>query len=445
MPQGLPRKIKLAFILQALIGSIAITLGILLAGLAVRHVVLEQRMQREADDYWAGRARNPNYPLPRTSTTRGHFVPAGASDSILPASMRGAESGLHNLPGGGRVVLVDRREGGSFYMVYATELIDEAILYTGLFSLLFSLLTTYLISWHTYRTSKRLVSPVSWLANVVSQWDPRDPDTSLIEPIKFPYDPGSEVRRLSSALSGLAERVSDFVQRERDFTRDASHELRTPLTVIRVATDLMLADPDTPLRAQRSLLRVQRAGRDMEAVIDAFLILARESDVEPQSEEFAVRDIVDNEMERILPLLNGKPVELHLYDEGGPRLVAPPHALGVMIGNLLSNAVRFTDQGRIDVRLSRDSIEIRDTGIGMSVETLTKAFTPFYRADFSAGDGKGMGLSIVRRLGERFGWPVTLTSAPEQGTTALIRFKPGIQVAAATAPLPAPIPRVPEA
>lgn len=76
MPQGLPRKIKLAFILQAVIGSIAITLGILLAGLAVRHVVLEQRMQREADDYWAGRTRDVDYPLPRTSTTRGHFVPA---------------------------------------------------------------------------------------------------------------------------------------------------------------------------------------------------------------------------------------------------------------------------------------------------------------------------------------------------------------------------------
>ena len=84
MPQGLPRKIKLAFILQALIGSIAITLGILLAGLAVRHVVLEQRMQREADDYWDGRKRDPAYPLPRTSTTRGHFVPTGASDSVLP-------------------------------------------------------------------------------------------------------------------------------------------------------------------------------------------------------------------------------------------------------------------------------------------------------------------------------------------------------------------------
>ena len=118
------------------------------------------------------------------------------------------------------------------------------------------------------------------------------------------------MRKLSRALTGLSERVSDFVRRERNFTRDASHELRTPLTVIRVATDLMLADPETSPRTQRSLARVQQAGRDMESVIEAFLILAREADVAPQSEEFEVRDIVASEVERIRPLLVGRPVEL---------------------------------------------------------------------------------------------------------------------------------------
>lgn len=424
MSHGLPRKIKLAFILQALIGSIVITAGIAVAGVVVRNTVLEQRMQREANDYWAGRQREADYPLPRTSTTHGYFVPTHGSDAHVPAAARGLEDGLHQMPGRSQVVLVDHRPSGTFYMTYSSELVDEAILQTGLVSLLLSLLTTYLISWRTYRTSKRLVSPVSWLANIVSQWDPRDPDMRTIASIKLPYDSGSEVQRLSKALSGLAERVNDFVQRERDFTRDASHELRTPLTVIRVATDLLLADPETSARTHRSLVRVQRAGRDMEAVIDAFLILAREADVEPQSEEFMVRDIVDNEVERILPLLNGKPVELHLHDDGGPMLHAPPHVLGVMIGNLLSNAVRFTDQGRIDLHLAHDRVEIRDTGIGMSAETLTKAFVPFYRADSASGDGKGMGLSIVHRLGERFGWPVTLSSAPGKGTTAVIRFVP---------------------
>ncbi|MEG3790433.1 HAMP domain-containing sensor histidine kinase [Lysobacter sp. CCNWLW3] len=423
MPHGLPRKIKLAFIAQALIGSIVITLGIGLAGLAVRNLVLEQRMQREADAFWAGHARDPQHPLPITSTTAGYFIPAGASDAALPPVARGASrEGLNELPHDERVMLVDRRAEGSFYLLYSSELIDEAIIFTGLASLLLSLLTMYLISWLTYRNTKRLVTPVNRLAAAVAHWDPRDPRAVAVSLEDLPGEIGTEVRQLSSALRGLAQRVGDFVQRERDFTRDASHELRTPLTVIRVATDLMLADPETPVRAQRSLARVQRAGRDMEAVIDAFLILAREAEIAPQSEEFPVREIVDHEVERVRPMLTGKEVELSVVDDGAPRLLAPPHVLSVMVGNLLSNAVRFTDAGRIDVHLARDRIEIRDTGIGMSAETLNRAFDPFYRADFSGVDGKGMGLSIVRRLGERFGWPVQLSSVPGQGTLAVIRF-----------------------
>ncbi|UHQ24250.1 HAMP domain-containing histidine kinase [Lysobacter sp. 5GHs7-4] len=423
MPQGLPRKIKLAFIAQALIGSIVITLGIGLAGLLVRNLVLEQRMQREADAFWAGHARDPAHPLPRTSTTDGYFIPTGAGNDALPEAARGtSRQGLNELPHDERVMLVDRREAGTFYLLYSSELIDEAIAFTGLASLLLSLLTMYLISWMTYRNTKRLVTPVNRLAAAVAHWDPRDPRAVAHSLDSLPQDMGSEVRQLSTALRGLAQRVGEFVQRERDFTRDASHELRTPLTVIRVATDLMLADPETPQRAQRSLARVQRAGRDMEAVIDAFLILAREAEIAPQSEEFPVREIVDHEVERVRPMLNGKDVELNVSDDGAPRLLAPPHVLSVMVGNLLSNAVRFTDAGRIDVHLTRDGIEIRDTGIGMSAETLNRAFDPFYRADFSGVEGKGMGLSIVRRLGERFGWPVQLSSVPGQGTLAVIRF-----------------------
>jgi signal transduction histidine kinase len=84
--------------------------------------------------------------------------------------------------------------------------------------------------------------------------------------------------------------------------------------------------------------------------------------------------------------------------------------------------VRFTDAGRIELQLTPDSIEVRDTGIGMTPETLMKAFDPFYRADPGRQEGRGMGLSIVRRLGERFGWPVSLDSEPGKGTVATIRF-----------------------
>lgn len=427
MSHGLPRKIRLAFILQTLVGSIVITLGVLLAGLAVRHTVLHERMQREAELFWSSYSDDRPYTLPKTSGMAGYFDRPGGLDPDLPQGLRESAPGLHWLPepvavAHRRSVFIDRRPQGTFYLTYDTGHIDRAILLTGLVSLLLSLLTTFLVSWLTYRISKRLVSPVSWLADVVSRWDPRDPDASAIKPRNLPRDVGSEVRQLSRALVGLADRVGDFVERERDFTRDASHELRTPLTVIRVATDMMLDDPEISARSLRTLARVQRAGRDMEAVIDAFLILAREADIAPQSAEFEVRDIVREEVERVRPLVQDKGLAIEVIDDGAPRLNAPPHVLNVMLRNLLINAVTFTDHGHIEVRLGPTRVEVHDTGIGMSEEALSKAFDPFYRADISRPEGKGMGLSIVRRLGDRFGWPVTLSSAPGKGTVAVIGF-----------------------
>jgi signal transduction histidine kinase len=160
----------------------------------------------------------------------------------------------------------------------------------------------------------------------------------------------------------------------------------------------------------------------MESVIDAFLLLAREGQVEPQQEDFNVREVIDEEVEKARPLLAGKPVELSVFERDSPRLHASPRVFGVMVGNLLANACAFTERGRIEITIANDRVVVRDTGIGMSPDTLQRAFNPFFRGDQATPGGRGMGLSIVRQLGERFGWPVHLESTIGQGTTATIRF-----------------------
>lgn len=424
MAQGLPRKIKLAFIAQTVIATFLIGVSILLGALLARQAIIAEGARQEAATFWVSLATEATHALPHSSLMTSYFLPAGGDEGRLPPVVRGLGPGLHRISSLERMAYVEERPHGRFVLVFETTQVDNAVLWTSLTSIVLAGLTSCAITWWTYRTTKRLVAPVSWLADVVTRWDPRAPDIEAIRAHNLPLESGREVRHLTTSLIGLAERIASFVQRERDFTRDASHELRTPLTVIRVATDLMLADPEASARQLRSLARVQRAGRDMEAVIDAFLILAREAEVEPLSEEFDVREVVAHEVERVQPMLVGRPVELVVVDEGAPRLVAPPHVLAVMVGNLLGNAVRFTDRGRIELYLGSDRIEVRDTGIGMSPETLTKAFNPFYRGDPAREEGRGMGLSIVRRLGERFGWPVTLRSTPGVGTHATIRFHP---------------------
>ncbi|GHA88728.1 sensor histidine kinase [Cognatilysobacter bugurensis] len=422
MAQGLPRKIKLAIIGQALVATLVISLGVLLGGIGVRQTLLHSLLRHEAETFRELQQRNPAHPLPDSAALTGYLVRGRSDGARLPAVLRDVSPGLHAFAGDDRVVFVDPDPRGTLYLVYDPFLIDRAVTWTAAVAIVLALLATYLTAWLTYRTSKRLVAPVSWLANVVSRWDPRQPDPAALAPDHLPPDSAIEVRRLAHALRGLARRVADFVQRERDFTRDASHELRTPLTVIRVATDLLAGDPELGERQRRSLGRVRRAAHDMEGVIEAFLILARESEIEPQRERLAVREIVESELERVRPLLRDKPVELRLEDDGAPELHAPRHVLHVMLGNLLVNAARYTESGQIVVRMNPECIEVRDTGIGMTSEVLGKVFDPFFRVDPDRLEGKGVGLSIVRRLGDRFGWPVTLTSAPGEGTAAAIHF-----------------------
>src|SRR5690606_28820900 len=175
-------------------------------------------------------------------------------------------------------------------------------------------------------------------------------------------------------------------------------------------------------RAHRTLLRMQHAGRDMEAIIDAFLILARESGHAPLTEDFEVAPLGEEAVGKVRPLLQDKPVELELVVAARPQLHASPRVLTVMLGQILDNACVFTEAGRIEVRLEATRIVVADTGIGMAPEVLRKVWAPFYRANTISPSGKGMGLSIVRRLGERFRWPVTLESTPGSGTVATIEF-----------------------
>ncbi len=423
MPQGLHRKIKTAFIMQAVIASFAIVIGIYIASVFIKETLTAQRMQLEAASYWKAKRANPMHPVPRSSSISAEFIAADRSGTELREYWAYLPRGISGLPTGKQKLLVDVQPEGRLHLIMSFPLLDRMIFWLAAASMLLALLTLYAVTWLTYRTSRRMVYPVSWLADRVSRWDPQDEMMATLGPEHLPDEAGAEVEKLSTALTAMSARVREFVTRERNFTRDASHELRTPLTIIRVAADLMLEDPELPARSQRSLQRIQRSSRDMEALIDAFLILAREAHVAPQSETFSVRDVVYEEIARVRPVCGAKALHLDVVEDNPPQLHAPPRVLGVMVGNLLNNACTFTDDGHLEVRIASDRIVIRDTGIGMSREELEQAFDPFYRADQANPLGKGIGLSIVRRLGERFGWPVTLESTPGQGTTATILLK----------------------
>jgi len=421
-PPGLRRKLRIAF-MQAAAISLAAVIGVFAASAVLKNVLIQRALQQEAAHFWQRLERDPRAAMPDTYNMTGYLVPPLAA-ATLPPTLRPLGPGYHALPRaqGGSLVLVEERGDARLYLLFKQEQVDSLAFWFGVVPLALVLASVYLTAWLTYRSSRRAVSPVIWLARQVEQWDPLRPDARTLEPSRLPGDVEGETLTLANSLHGFASRIGRFVQREHDFTRDASHELRTPLTVIRVAGDMMEADPTLSPTARRSLKRIQAAGRDMEALIEAFLILAREGDTGLPDEDFDAGELAREELDKVAPLLAGRPVQLALHEEAPLVLHAPARVFSVLLGNLLRNACHYTESGSVTVTVRADAITVADTGVGMSGEELAQAFDPFFRGGDQRKDGQGIGLSIVRRLSERHGWPVRLESEPGRGTTATISF-----------------------
>ena len=269
-----------------------------------------------------------------------------------------------------------------------------------------------LIGWWA---ASRVMSPVSELARRLRLSGRSSQPESLAA--HFPDD---EVGQLAAALDDYAERLTEVVQRDREFNADVSHELRTPLSVIKGAVELLMAKPDLDDKTRARLQRIKRAEQQCSDLIAALLLLSR------NERGHGIAD-VGKVAHQLLNLqraqLGGKPIELRLEGEEGLVVDAPEAAVAVALGNLIGNAVKYTAQGEVVVRLLPDAVEVIDSGPGLSDEDAARLYERGYRGSHAEhSQGGGIGLSIVRRLCDLYGWSVRVVPGPERGVEATLTF-----------------------
>jgi signal transduction histidine kinase len=229
-----------------------------------------------------------------------------------------------------------------------------------------------------------------------------------------------EVGLLASTLDDYAARLTEVVQRDREFNADVSHELRTPLAVIKGAIELLLSRPDLDEKTKNRLLRIRRAEQQCTDLISALLLLSRNERGHGAAD---VARIAEQLLDAHRAQLGGKPLSLQLEGERGLVVDAPEAAVAVALGNLIGNAVKYTAEGGVFVRLLPKAVEVVDTGPGLTAEDAARLFERGYRgthAEHSAGGG--IGLSIVRRLCELYGWTVRVVPGAERGVIATLTF-----------------------
>lgn len=273
-----------------------------------------------------------------------------------------------------------------------------------------AIVITIVLAWVATRREWR---PVRALARLVNRWDGQQPGSELWRLDQLSSHGDADVASLARGLQGFANRIAGYNQRERNFTRDASHELRSPLTVIKMSVDMLADEEHISEFGSRSVRRIKRATLEMEALVEALLILARESDVGLDGECFIVNDVLRQELESAREVLAGRPIELQLEEPARFALQGSSRAFAVLCWQLIRNACQQIEQGRVTVTVLPGVI---------SVSSPVDVPVPDAPLRVHGADRHGFELAIAQRISDRFGWPLELQRRSGQGNSARIRF-----------------------
>ena len=305
--------------------------------------------------------------------------------------------------------LIESLEDYSFYL---TVLIPVALL-----------LTTTAGYW----ISRRALAPVEQIRKQAEAIDPADLTSRLRIP---PTD--DELSRLALTLNAMLSRIESGFRSIERFTADASHELRAPLALIITAGEVSLRRERTREELAEVLGKIVSEGRHMSRLIENLLDLARgdarqrHTDLVPIDIAAMLRDLCAE----LAPVAQIKALTLEAALPDRPvHVLGEATELKRLFVILLDNAIKYTESGSIQLRLSADqefvSVSVTDTGIGMEADALPHVFDRFWRADkvrSRAEGGAGLGLSLALQIVKRHNGAISVQSTLGQGSTFTVQL-----------------------
>jgi len=235
----------------------------------------------------------------------------------------------------------------------------------------------------------------------------------------------------------VAAEVEQRFLRETDKARTdlisvVSHDLRTPLTAITGYLEILNDQEAGPLteRQRRFLTVMQRnAGRLLTVVNDLlFISRSQAGRVELDLREISLGPIAAEAVEGQQPFAWQHQIDLRVFAEPAPPIMADRRRMDELIENLLSNALKFTPAGgavRVTVRPSQDSVvlEVTDSGIGISHDDQKRLFEQFFRSTSVMGTpGVGLGLAITKAIADAHRATISVRSTPGKGTAFCVEF-----------------------
>jgi len=235
---------------------------------------------------------------------------------------------------------------------------------------------------------------------------------------------------LSRKLRSATERAAQASKAKSDFLANMSHEIRTPLNGVIGMADIMALDT-LSTRQKGRLDVIRESGQALLSVINAILDISKIESGALKLERIAfdIRTLMNASFAsfHVLAQAKGLVLKVEFTGEIADGYMGDPVRIRQIVDNILSNALKFTQQGGVDVAVIGGpggiSIAVRDTGVGMSEGALARIFSKFEQADNSitrSFGGTGLGLSIARQLAEAMGGSITVASTLGAGSTFTI-------------------------
>jgi PAS domain S-box-containing protein len=238
--------------------------------------------------------------------------------------------------------------------------------------------------------------------------------------------------KTEKALMAAKEDAEAAAAAKAAFLANMSHELRTPMNAVIGFTSLLL-DESLPSELKEYIEGIRAGGEAMMAVINEILEFSRtdKEKIELDKRPFSLKHCIESSLDMVASKANQKGLSLsYTISYGTPDGIIGDHGrLRQILVNLLGNAVKFTDEGRVSVTVCSKPIEanrhrilfsVKDTGIGIHPDAMETIFEPFTQVEHILSlkrDGVGLGLPISKKLVELMGGEIWAENDPDQGAT----------------------------
>ncbi len=270
----------------------------------------------------------------------------------------------------------------------------------------------------------KILKPITNITKTANNISVTDLSQKIEQPLK-----DDEIKDLVNSFNNMIERLQGGVEHLEQFNSDVSHELKTPLTVIKGEIEITLNKIRKPEYYIKSLKTINYEANQIQEIVDNLLMLTKytKENIKQTFQETTLDSLLLDTIDQYKTQLKTKNIKLHLEKFESISINANSQLITTIFSNLLDNAIKYTLENKnIYLSLYKDKkiyFSIKDEGIGIANEHLSKVIDRFYRIDESRNKkikGFGLGLSIVRNSLDLHGGTIEIKSDIDIGTTIVV-------------------------